>query len=281
MPRWIARSLLAGLLLSAASATLFAATNPGAEDLPDFNGVWTRAPEPEFLPVPGDNEGKPITKLPVTGPDAGEIIAGNWDNPFLLPWTREVVKENAVKEMRLEHIFQADDSCWPVAVPQILNLREAVQFVQAKDKLLIIYQRDHLVRQIHFAQKHADNVKPSWFGDSIGRWDGDTLVVETRNLKFNHQSRFGVGYLNGASDENLRVVERFTRTNATTLTYRATVEDPTVFTRPWTIEVPMDRADGAIYEVGCHEGNYGMFNILSGHRAEERRAAEAARREGR
>jgi hypothetical protein len=86
-----------------------------------------------------------------------------------------------------------------------------------------------------------------------------------------------VGYLNGASDENLRVVERFTRTDATTLTYRATVEDPTVFVRPWTIEVPMDRADGAIYEVACHEGNYGMFNILSGHRAEERAAAEAAR----
>ena len=80
-----------------------------------------------------------------------------------------------------------------------------------------------------------------WVGDSRGHWDGDTLVVETRNLKFNHQSRFGVGYLNGASDENLRVVERFTRTDANTLTYRATVEDPTVFTRPWTVEIPMDR----------------------------------------
>jgi hypothetical protein len=115
-----------------------------------------------------------------------------------------------------------------------------------------------------------------WVGDSRGHWEGDTLVVETRNLKFNHQSRFGVGYLNGASDENLRVVERFTRTDANTLTYRATVEDPTVFTRPWTVEIPMDRADGAIYEVACHEGNYGMFNILSGHRAEER-AAKGAR----
>ena len=112
-----------------------------------------------------------------------------------------------------------------------------------------------------------------WVGDSRGHWEGDTLVVETRNLKFNHQSRFGVGYLNGASDENLRVVERFTRTDANTVTYRATVEDPTVFTKPWTVEMPMDKADGAIYEVACHEGNYGMFNILSGHRAEERAAA--------
>ena len=234
MPRWIARSLLAGLLLSAASATLFAATNPGAEDLPDFNGVWTRAPEPEFLPVPGDNEGKPITKLPVTGPDAGEIIAGNWDNPFLLPWTREVVKENAVKEMRLEHIFQADDSCWPVAVPQILNLREAVQFVQAKDKLLIIYQRDHLVRQIRFTQKHADNVKPSWFGDSIGRWDGDTLVVDTVGIKTHKYSV--VDTWGTPHSDKLHVTERYRLIEddkGKGIEFVIRVEDPGAFAMPW------------------------------------------------
>ena len=65
-----------------------------------------------------------------------------------------------------------------------------------------------------------------WIGDSRGRFEGNTLVVETRNLKFNEKSRFGVGYLNGLSDENLRVVERFTRTDANTLTYQATIEDP-------------------------------------------------------
>ena len=86
---------------------------------------------------------------------------------------------------------------------------------------------------------------------------GDTLVVETRNFKFNEQSRFGVGYLNGVSDENLRVVERFTRTADDTLTYQATIEDPTVFTKPWTVEIPMDRSEGPLFEVACHEGNYG------------------------
>ena len=111
-----------------------------------------------------------------------------------------------------------------------------------------------------------------WTGDSRGRWEGSTLVVETTNLKVNHQSRFGVGYLNGLSDERLKVTERFTLTDANTLTYRATIDDPTVFVRPWTVELPMQRTDGPIYEVACHEGNYGMFNILSGHRAEEQRA---------
>jgi len=80
-----------------------------------------------------------------------------------------------------------------------------------------------------------------------------------------------IQHLNGLSDERLRVVERFSMTDANTLTYRATIEDPTVFTRPWTVELSMDRTPGPIFEVACHEGNYGMFNILSGHRAEERK----------
>jgi hypothetical protein len=112
-----------------------------------------------------------------------------------------------------------------------------------------------------------------WIGDSRGHFEGNTLVVETRNLKFNEKSRFGVGYLNGLSDENLRVVERLTRTDANTLIYQATIEDPTVFVKPWTVEISMDRTEGPLYEVACHEGNYGMSNILSGQRAEDRAGA--------
>jgi hypothetical protein len=79
--------------------------------------------------------------------------------------------------------------------------------------------------------------------------------------------------LNGISDENLRVVERFTPADADTILYQATIVDPTVFTQPWTVEIPLRRAPGPIFEVACHEGNYGLANILSGHRAEERAAA--------
>jgi hypothetical protein len=86
-----------------------------------------------------------------------------------------------------------------------------------------------------------------------------------------------VGFLGGLSDQHLRVVERFTRTNANTLTYQATIEDPTVFARSWTIEQSMDSTKGPLFEVACHEGNYGMGYILSGHRAEERAAHEAGR----
>jgi len=105
-----------------------------------------------------------------------------------------------------------------------------------------------------------------WMGDSRGRWDGDTLVIDTIN--FTDQTNFrGAG-------ANLHLVERFTRVDADTLEYRFTVEDPTTWTRPWTVAYPMVKTDGPIFEYACHEGNYGLADILSGARAEERLAAE-------
>jgi hypothetical protein len=145
------------------------------------------------------------------------------------------------------------------------------RIIQSPGYVTILVEMNHDARVIPLdGRPHLPGNVQQWMGDSRGRWDGATLVVETTNLKFNHQSRFGVGYLNGLSDERLRVVERFTMTDANTLTYRATIEDPTVFVRPWTVELSMARTPGPLFEVACHEGNYGMANILSGHRAEER-----------
>jgi hypothetical protein len=148
------------------------------------------------------------------------------------------------------------------------------RIVQSPGYVTILVEMNHDARVIPLdARPHLSSRVQQWIGDSRGHFEGNTLVVDTRNLKFNEKSRFGVGYLNGLSDENLRVVERFTRTDANTLTYQATVEDPTVFVKPWTVEISMDRTNGPLYEVACHEGNYGMSNILSGHRAEERTRA--------
>ena len=275
MARMIAGRLLAALLLSAASGVLFAAPNGGAEDLPDFSGVWTRAPEPEFLPVPGDADGKPIAKLPVSGPDAGEIIAGNWDNPFLLPWAREVVKSNALSEMRLTHIDQADDACWPVAVPQILNLREAVQFVQTKDKVLILYQRDHLVREIRLNQKHADNVKPSWLGDSIARFEGETLVVDTVGIK-THKMSVVDTYGTPHSDK-LHVTERYRLIDddkGKGIEFILRVEDPGAFAMPWkAMGYYRPNQIKEIQEVVCAENNRNFDGTLIGGMPEEKTPA--------
>lgn len=144
------------------------------------------------------------------------------------------------------------------------------KIIQTPDAVTILVEMNHDARIIPLDGRPALSTSiQQWTGSSRGSWDGDTLVVVTTNLKFNEQSRFGVGYLNGLSDEHLRIIERFTRTDTNTLTYQATIEDPTVFTTPWTVEMSMDRTTGPLFEVACHEGNYGMFNILSGHRAEE------------
>jgi hypothetical protein len=98
-------------------------------------------------------------------------------------------------------------------------------------------------------------------GDPRGRWEGDTLVVETTNFSDKVVFR-------GASS-NLKLVERFTRVDANTLDYRFTVEDPTTWARPWTVSVPMTRTREDVYEYACHEGNYGLQNILGNARAED------------
>jgi hypothetical protein len=111
-----------------------------------------------------------------------------------------------------------------------------------------------------------------WWGDARGRWEGDTLVVETTN--FSAKNTF-----NGSS-EQMRLVERFLRTGPDTIDYRFTVEDPTIWTRPFTALIPLqaDRSPHAyeLWEYACHEGNYALANMLSAARAEERAEAEAA-----
>jgi len=107
----------------------------------------------------------------------------------------------------------------------------------------------------------SDRIR-QWPGDSRGRWEGDTLVVDTTN--FNEKASFR------GSSPALHVVERFTRVDADTILYRFTVDDETTWTRPWTVEIPMVRTEGPIYEYTCHEGNYGMVNTLRGARRADR-----------
>ena len=108
-----------------------------------------------------------------------------------------------------------------------------------------------------------------WSGDSIGRWEGDTLVVDTTN--FTHRTAFQ------GSGEALHVVERLTRVNADAILYEFTLDDPTTWERPWSVEIPMVKTDGRLFEYTCHEGNYGMRNTLRGARASDRAAVAAVR----
>ena len=107
--------------------------------------------------------------------------------------------------------------------------------------------------------------EPMWMGYSVGRWEGTTLVIDTTN--FTDKTNFR------GSSENMKLTERFTRVAEETLLYRFTVEDPSTFTRPWTVEIPMWKNHELMYEYACHEGNYAVPGILAGARKQEKEAA--------
>ncbi|MDD9895973.1 MAG: hypothetical protein OXU66_10005 [Gammaproteobacteria bacterium] len=142
------------------------------------------------------------------------------------------------------------------------------QIVQTKETVAIIQEMAHDVRIIPIVpMPHADEDIRLWHGDSRGYWDGDTLVVETTNYSDKSSE---------TPDASRKVnVERLTRISPDAMEYIITVDDPGTYTAPYTREIILDYTTDKIYEYACHEGNYGMYNILSGHRAQERMAAEA------
>jgi hypothetical protein len=271
------RILIAGLLsgaLGVAAMTAPILAYADSETLPDFSGVWTRTGEPHFEPIAGDKDGKPVERLEVQSRDAEEIMAGNFDNPILQPWAREVVKKNAESEIALKHVYQADDSCWPIGVPAVINLREAVQFLQAKDRVVILYQRDHHVRHIWLNRDHPAKLEPSWWGESIGHYEGDTLVVDTIGLK-THQMSF-VDPFGTPHTEKLHVVERYRPIQddkGKGIEVIVRVEDPGAFTTPWkgrSLYRP-NRAP-SLEEVVCAENNRSFDGSSFGTMPEEKTA---------
>lgn len=143
------------------------------------------------------------------------------------------------------------------------------QIVQSKDTVVILQEMAHDSRIIPLVDKpHINDDIKLWHGDSRGWWEGDTLVIETTN--YSDKSSSG-------PDTSRKVnIERLTRISDSALQYQLISHDPGAFTAPYTREIIWDNSPDAIYEYACHEGNYGMMNILSGHRVEERMAAEAA-----
>ena len=151
-----------------------------------------------------------------------------------------------------------------------------MQLFQGPDHVAILNEMVHDARVIPLDGRPqlADGVR-QWMGSSRGHWEGDTLVVTTTNFS-DRTAGFNTSVISGVgTGETLHLVERFTRVDADTLLYEFTVDDPATYTRPFTVAVPMTRTDAPVFEYACHEGNYGLLNILRGARAEEREAAEA------
>ncbi len=148
--------------------------------------------------------------------------------------------------------------------------------VQTPEWVAILQEHIHEVRVIPLdGRPHVAPAIRQYAGDSRGHWEGETLVVETTNFRSNTIIRQVTGDP-GDLSEALHVVERYTRIGPDTLDWEFTVEDPKTWTRPWTGSLPMTRTQDPMFEYGCHEGNYGLYNILTGSRAKEKAAEEAA-----
>ena len=167
------------------------------------------------------------------------------------------------------------DRCLGVTLPCIGALCAFSRIVQSPGWVSIYIESGHWGGAYRHVPIDDRQALPShirqWLGDARGRWEGDTLVVETTN--FTDDTLFQ------GSGEHLHLTERFTREEPDLILYRATIEDPTVFTRPWTLEMTltlMDNTENQIYEAACHEGNYAMTNVLSGARRSDRAAAVSA-----
>ena len=172
---------------------------------------------------------------------------------------------------------QLDDRCiimrgvGPPMMPSGYNANYHI--VQGTDHVMILSEMIHDARVIPLDDPAAPPAGVrQWIGLSRGRWEGDTLVVETTN--FNGRNPFR------GSGERMRVTERFTRVSDDVIEYRFTVDDPGTWDRPWTAVNLMQRTRGPLFEFACHEGNYGLYNTLVGARLEERRAAEEAEPSG-
>lgn len=153
----------------------------------------------------------------------------------------------------------------PPALPDYFY-NDLHQIVQTPDSIMILTEMVHDARVVRMNAQHLPQNIRRWMGDSVGHWDGDTLVIDTTN--FTDKTRFR------GSTENLHVIERLTRIDANTLLYRFTVEDPKTWDRAWTGEMTWPLTKQPIYEYACHEGNYALGDVLRGARRQE--AEEAA-----
>lgn len=229
-----------------------------------YNSFWVDSGT-KVITINGEKRNSLVTdppngRVPALTPERqkamGEIfrnMRGNFDGPETRPLGERC-------------LLSFGSSSGPPMLPSLYN--NNYQIVQGKDSIVILVEMVHDARIIRMGGEHLPASIRKWMGDSVGRWEGDTLVVETTN--FNKQQFF-----RGAT-ENMKVTERFTRSGPATINYKFTIDDPAAFSSVWSGELPMHLQKDPVYEYACHEGNYALPGILAGAREEERAKSAAA-----
>jgi len=272
-------SVLAGSAASAAVAT----------PIPDFSGKWGRnAFDFEALPS-GPSPVTNIQRLPTGSGDPQRPIA-DYRNPLLKPEAAEIVKQRAEAALKGDIFPDPSSQCAPYPPPYIFGMQLGLQMFQGKDEITIVYNQDSQIRRVRLNATHPAHVIPSWKGDSVGRYEGDTLVIDTIGIKASPvavSDRYGTPF-----SEALHVVERYRLIDAAVareaqerheknsgrvggpagamaldpdygkgLQLQFTVEDPNVFTTPWSASATYRRVSLPWQELVCAEN---IFEYYSG-----------------
>lgn len=192
----------------------------------------------------------PAAEARIAAARAERELRGSFDGPEMRPLPERC-------------LLSFGSSSGPPMLPILYN--NHYQIVQSPGYVMILVEMVHDARIIRIDSEPLPGAVRPWMGDSIGHWEGDTLVVET--TRFNPNQRFR------NSSEQLRVTERFTRVGDTRINYSFTAEDPSTFTQPFSAEIPMNLTTDRLYEYACHEGNYSLPGVLAGARLEEKETA--------
>jgi hypothetical protein len=212
--------------------------------IPDFSGVWGR----DF----GTPRMSPIANLSPR-PD---VVIGDYKDPVLKPWAAAIVKKNGDMERAGRAAPETKTTCWPGGVPNMLSIPSSMELLQTPAQVTLLYSNDHQVRLIYMNQKHSARVTPSWYGESVGHYEGDTLVVDTIGLVAKPMSMLDV--FGTPHTEQLHVVERFRGYDVgkkKKLKVDITVEDPGTFTHPFSESSTFTKADYPFEEYVCAENN--------------------------
>jgi hypothetical protein len=254
--------------------------------IPDFSGIWRHGNLPWFIP-PASGPG-PVTNLSRekgTGVSDYSSLVGDYKNPILQPWAADVVKKKG--ELSLAGVTYPNpaNTCWPEPVPFLFK-HSAMQMLQLPDQIVMLFNEGQEVRRVRMNQPHPAKVTPSWHGDAVGHYEGDTLVIDTVGIRTDRPHAmidlFGTPYT-----DKLRVVERYrlvdygdakdamqrgTKENRRAggpynpnyedkyLQVQFTIEDAGAFTTPWTAVMIYLRDRGEFPEVVCAEGRFGFHN---------------------
>jgi hypothetical protein len=255
--------------------------------IPDFSGIWAHLTWPDVEPPPA-GPGPVTNRSRRNGASDIYQLVGDYSNPILKPQAAEVVKKHGEISLTAVPYPTPSNQCWPAGVPFVFSSNIGMQMLQQPDKITILYSNDHEVRHVRMNQPHPARLTPSWYGDSVGHYEGDTLVIDTVGVKigpFAMVDMYGTPY-----SQALHVVERYRLLDYETakqaeergqreltrfggdpgfrrnpdykgkgLQLEFTVEDDGVFTKPWSAAISYRRPLGEWSEMVCAENPDGYF----------------------